>query len=240
MAAGHRLYSFDWSVFTDLTSNARSTIPAALAEATADPKTRKKLGLPAKLPKATDKLSTLIRDAFLKPEWYVDQPMTEVKLRHQLLMGMFFDKSLQSIGLSATPAWREFYECCSFDLGYCLAGRFALDLERMKRGKGAYYKILENAEPPDGNPFWCFGNRPYRYGGWQLSNEYDFEDEYEFALYSIHSPDDVNAMAGRLAEMAKVWEKIECKELQELLADYQYCIEGVRKKKAGMFVENDT
>jgi hypothetical protein len=186
MAAGHRIYSFDWTVFTDLISNAESAIPSALAEALLDPQMRKKLRLPSKLPKTSDKLSALIRDLFLKPEWYADQPASDVNLRHQLLFGTFFDKKLKSIGLSATPAWRVFHKCCSFDLGYCLAGRWVLDLERMKRNKGVYYKMLDDAEPGE-NAFWWFGNRPYRHGTWQASNEemMDFEDEFAFAVYSI-------------------------------------------------------
>lgn len=255
MSSGYKVYSFDWTAFTDLTSNAESGIPSALAEALLDPLTRKKLRLPARLPRSRDGLAGVIRRLFLQPEWYADQPKADVKLRHQLLFGMFFEKRLKPIGLSVTPAWREFYECCSFDLGYCLAGRWALDLERMRRGKEVlyemlgrrmkrggevFYKILDRPEH-DGNEFWWFGHRPFRHARWQASNEdvEDFEEEYDFEVYSIHSPDGVRSLSSRLAEMSRRWEPIECKELKDLLADYRHCIEAVKGKGAGMLVEND-
>lgn len=241
MAAGFLIYSFDWTVFADLTSNAKSRIPTALAELLQDGKIRKKLRLSSKLPSANDKLSSLIRDLFLKPEWFIDQPSSEVTLRHQLLFGMFHDKALKSLGLSAAPTWRAFHECCSFDVGYLLAGAFALNLERMKKSSGAYFKILDNAARSN-NAFRWLGNRPFRHGEWHGSNEdqEELEEEYGCNVHSIQSPEEVDSLAQELVEQMNRYEQIQCAELQELLADYKHCIEGVRKKNAGMLVEVDT
>ena len=93
--AGFRVYSFDWAVFADLTSNPSSGIPPALAERLLDEKTRKKLRLPSKLPKSSDKLSVLVRDLFLKAEWYDGQPASEIALRHQLLFGTLKNRALE-------------------------------------------------------------------------------------------------------------------------------------------------
>lgn len=68
----------------------------------------------------------------------------------------------------------------------------------------------------------------------------DFEEEFDCAVHSIHSPKDVTSLAGELAELSKQCQQIECAELQEMFADYEHCINGVNKKKAGMLVENDT
>ncbi len=227
MAAGHRIYSFCWEAFTDLTSNPQSERPASLAGVLADPGTRERLDLPTTLPTEHEELTTTIRDLFLQPEWFAGQPKADVKLRNRLLMGLFFDEAFEPLGISVTPAWRPFYECCSFDIASVLAGRMALDLERMKRGKGAYYRLLPNAEH-NGNEFWWFGRRPYRYTRRQASD------------YSIHSPEQVNTLSHELATLVQSCESIECAELHELLADYTHCIEGVKQRNAGMFVENDT
>lgn len=244
MAAGYRVYSFDWMVFSDLTSNPESDIPSVLGEALLEEKTRKKLRIPSKrLPQSRDELATVIRDLFLKPEWYAKQPPREVELRHRLLFGMFFDNVLKSIGLSARPAWRKFHECCDFNLGSVLAGQAVLDLERMKRNDNAcvYIRYVAGAEPDD-NPFRWFGNRPYRYGTWRGSNEdqEDLEEECGQAVHSIQSPDDVKALSRRLAEESDRCKSIPCKELHEAFSDYEHCIEGVRSRNAGMLVEIDT
>lgn len=241
MAAGHRIYSFDWDAFTDLTTNPQSEIHGALAQALEDEQMRKKLRLPGKLPKTSGELTPFIRDLFLQPEWFAGRPKTEVKLRHELLFAMFFSEQLQPLGLSLAPAWREFYECCCFNVASVLAGRMALNFEMIQRSKAAYFKIVPDAKPR-GNEFWWFGNRPYRHDAWQASDDewIEYEEEYDCQTHSIHSPHQVNSLSGELAGLSKACEQIECEELQESLAEYAHCIEGVKQKKAGMFVENDT
>jgi hypothetical protein len=133
-------------------------------------KLAKKLRLPAKLPKTSNELTPLIRDLFLPREWFANRPKAEVKLRHQLLFAMFFGEKLEPLGLSLTPAWRPFYECCCFNVASVLAGRTALNLEMIQRSKTAYFRIVRDAQPR-GNEFWWFGNRPYRHGEWQASDE---------------------------------------------------------------------
>ncbi len=242
--AGFRVYSFDWNVFADLTTNPESAIPEALGERLADEKTRKTLALPSKLPRTREKLSALIRDLFLEPEWYADQPASSVELRHRLLFAMFFENALESIGLSATPAWRAFYDCCDFNTGSLLAGQATIPVDRVNRSKGKtlYIQYTKNAKPDD-NAFWWFGNRPYRYRAWQGTNEdqEEFEEKFEFSNYSIQSPEEVNTLWRQFEEKSKqLKEEVECKELEETLADYQHCLETVRTRNAGMLVEIDT
>lgn len=146
--AGYRIYSFDWKPFVDLTTNPESATPVALGEMLQDSKLRKKLRIPAKLPAGSHDLAVKIRETFAKPEWYVNQPKLDIALRQNLLNGLFFDQALKSFGMALTPAWREFHDCCSFDLGAVLAGRAELNLERMQRNnnKEAFYKYLEGAD----------------------------------------------------------------------------------------------
>lgn len=239
--AGFRVFSFDWAVFADLTSNPQSEIPSALAEKLVDEKTRKKLRLPSRLPKTGDKLSALIRDLFLKPEWYDGQPASEIKLRNPLLFAMFEDPALKSIGLRTTPAWRKFHEDCAFNLGYLLSGQAIVNLERTKHNKGLFIQMVGDAEPGE-NAFWWFGNRPYRHGSWQGSNEdqWELEEEYGCIGHSIQSPQEVHTLASQLAEESRSYKQLGCQELDEMLSDYEYCIEGVRGKDAGMLVEVET
>ena len=95
---------------------------------------------------------------------------------------------------------------------------------------------------PGENEFWWFGNRPYRHGAWQGSNEdqAEFEEEYGLPAYSIQSPEEVQTLAGQLAEKSRDYRQLECQELNEMLSDYEYCIDGMRGKGAGMYVEIDT
>ena len=241
--AGYRIYSFDWKPFADLTTNPESATPVALGELLQDSKLRKKLRIPAKIPTGSRDLALKIRDAFLQPEWYANQPKLDIALRQNLLKGLFFDPALKSFGLALTPAWREFCECCAFDLGAVLAGKAQLNLERMQKNKnkGVFYKYLEDADPRD-NPFRWLGNRPYRYADWEggYEDQEELEEEYESAVYSIQSPGDVEALAGVLARESQKMKQIDCAELHELLLDYEHCINGVQKRHAGMYVEVDT
>ena len=237
MSAGLRIYSFDWAVFDDLTSNTASTIPAAVADALLDGKTARKIGLPAKLPKTRDALSARVSELFLKPEWYVGQPAADVTLRHTLLFGMFFEKSLKAIGLSATQVDEE----CSSNLAAVLSGRATLNLEHMRRNKGMFIKYLVDAQPGD-NAFWWLGSRPFRYKTWTGSKDdsWDFAEEYEHEAYSIQSPSYVHSLAHQLDEQSAGFQSIACEELHEALACYRHCIDRVKAKNAGMLVEHDT
>jgi hypothetical protein len=241
--AGYRIYSFDWKPFADLTTNPESATPMALGEMLQDSKLRNKLGIPAKLPTGSRDLAIKLRDAFLQPEWYADQPKLDVALRRNLLNGLFFDKALKSFGLALTPAWREFHDCCSFEVAAVLAGRAVLNLERMQKNKNkeAFYQYLEDADPGD-NPFRWLGNRPYRYADWEggYEDQEELEEEYESAVHSVQSPADVEALAGVLARESPTMKQIGCAELQDLLSDYEHCIQTVQKKHSGMYVEVDT
>jgi hypothetical protein len=241
--AGYRIYSFDWKPFVDLTTNPESATPVALGEMLQDSKLRKKLRIPAKLPTGSRDLAVKIRDVFLQPEWYVDQPPLDIPLRQALLNGLFFDDALKSFGMALTPAWREFYDCCSFDLGAVLAGKARLNLERMQKNnnKEVFYQYLEDADPGD-NPFRWLGNRPYRFADWEggYEDQETLEEDYGYAVYSIQSPEDVEALAEVLTRESPKMKQIDCAELHDACADYEHCIYGVQQKKAGMYVEVDT
>ncbi len=238
--AGYRVYSFNWSVFADLTSDSKADIHGQLAQLLSTATIRKHLQLPSKLPKAADQLTEVVRSLFLEPNWYAGQSVSDVALRHKLLFAMFFDEELRALGLAAAPAWREFYENCSFELGAVLAGRMVLDHTRMKNGGAAYYKVVPDAAP-GARPFWWFGNRPYRHSTWTGSNEemMEFEGEHERVVYSIHSPEDVELLAGEVRRWSAEVNASGCDELMEMFADYEHCVEGVNKEHAGMLVEND-
>ncbi len=131
--AGYLIYSFDWDLFDDLTTNAKSKLPAAIAAVLGKPKVAKALHLPGELPQTPAALAKLIGATFRDPEWYVKKSHEERHLRHRLWSALLFSKQLKPIGLSATPEWKPFYEGGGFEMAAILAGQAELDKTRMKR-----------------------------------------------------------------------------------------------------------
>lgn len=238
--AGFRVYSFNWSDFADLTAQSHTELHKRFAALLSTASMRKRLELPPSFPGTVDDLTETVQKLFRAPSWYVGQSPEQSALRHKLLFAMFFDEELRGLGLTATPAWREFCENCSSDIGAVLAGRMVLDHNRIKPGGEAYFKVVARATPAE-NPYWWFGNRPYRHTNWQGSNAdmMEFEEAYGRVVYSIHSPEEVELLANELDRWTDEVNASGCDELREMFDDYRYCVGGVNQSQAGMLVESD-
>lgn len=235
--AGYVIYSFDWDLFEDLTSNPNSSIPAQIAEKLARDDGEEHDGPLSSLPASKDEAASVIGTLFQSSEWFADQSDEDVQLRHEIFMHLLFNEDWESIGLSAELPEQE---CVAFELPHLVGGAYELDLDRMKGSSDVLFKQSKNA-PKQPTVFSLFGNRPFRHGKWEGETEQimEFEEMFERPAYGVHSKAEVQEMLAICEASLPKYADVRNEDFAEMLSDLHVELKAAVDRGAGIFVDND-
>jgi len=198
--AGYFVSKFDWQPFADLVSNADSEAHTRLAEHIVSAEAAKS-GPLAKMGRSKGKVAEKLRKILLAEEWYAGKSSADVLAVTGLLSILFRPDG--PIELHVEPVDDE----VPFEAVHLIVGGMAIDAKR-SQGQNVFYRMTPDVPPRTQELQW-FGNRPFRYAGWDGSNmsQGEFEETAQRTPYSIHSPDQVRLLDEEVGRVAHDYEE---------------------------------
>lgn len=208
MSDYYMLTAFDWRPFDALVSDPASNAHAKLAAGLIATGMVKAEAL-AGCPEYEELLRESIRHLLPAHEWYDGASPDDVLTRGKLLDGVFNPKD----PLWCYPTRGEF--AVLWEIVQIIIGTIEIARDD-STAEGWSHRVIPGAAPRTRELQW-FGNRPFRYRGWDgaQQTQREFEQRYQRKPYSIHSPQQVLLLKADIASAADECGRLPSEELRE-------------------------
>ncbi len=235
--AGYFISAFNWDNFNELLSP-----PATkLSEAAANYLESHRDTCLSTFPKAKAALPAALAQFFTSEDWYGGKSVEDCEAIDSLLDAIIHGK-IKTGGLQT----KQVNDCVYFNLIDLMRGRYEIDKKRSKPHPGGTFYKMTGTENKDMPEFQAFGGRPFRHPSYdrqaaENTNPYEEDEPSYYAMYSIHSPQQVLELLQEAEASASVLDGLGDEQLMEEYT--QELIEPLRrvaKEKQAIDITTDT